>query len=140
MPYYVLTNYPNAEILLYNFELNKITDSMAIYMFAFSNHSYIFTVLESIKQNSETKSRIVVFYAFFIQFFVYLGVLFIAYFSTFQDTYEIFIDRKDQSVFMIIGKAIFSVGLICHIGMLYFAIKETTRTSFNNGNVFSKNV
>jgi len=138
MPYFCYNNYSTSTILLYDFDFNKICNACAIYLFAFSNHPYIFNVLETIKRSNETKTRIIVFYAFYIQFFVYLAILFISYFSTFQNTREIFIDRPNETVFMNIGKAFFSFGLICHIGMLYFSIKNIYENLLNRGNVFSK--
>ena len=140
MPYFCYNNYSTSTILLYDFDFNKICNACAIYLFAFSNHPYIFNVLETIKRSNETKTRIIVFYAFYIQFFVYLAILFISYFSTFQNTNEIFIDRPNETIFMVIGKAIFCLGLICNIGMFYFTSKDCFQTIFNGGNKFNKAV
>jgi len=135
-----MKNYPNSTILLYNFDYNLIGDTCSIYLISFSSHSFIFNVIANINQNNELKSRIVVFYAYFIQWFVYIIVLFIAYFSTFQNTNEIFIDRPNETIFMVIGKAIFCLGLICNIGMFYFTSKDCFQTIFNGGNKFNKAV
>ena len=140
MPYFCMKNYPNSTILLYNFDYNLIGDTCSIYLISFSSHSFIFNVIANINQNNELKSRIVVFYAYFIQWFVYIIVLFIAYFSTFQNTNEIFIDRPNETIFMVIGKAIFCLGLICNIGMFYFTSKDCFQTIFNGGNKFNKAV
>ncbi len=105
MPYFCMRNYSHSTIKLFDFNINGIGDSCSIYLFAFANHMYIFTVLNCMDEPHEIKSRIVVFYAYFIEFFVYIGVFFIAYFSTFQDTHEIFIDRPGETIFMTIGKA-----------------------------------
>ena len=138
MPYFFTINYSQSEIVYFNFDFNEIVNSCLMYLFAFSNHNFIFNVLESAKENSYEASRVVVFYAFYIMFAVYLAVLFIAYFSTFQQTNEIFIDRPNETFFMYIGKGFYSLALITHIGMLYFASKVSMQNLFNGGNVFNK--
>ena len=138
MPYFCLKNYSTAEILYFKFDFNEMVNACLIYLFAFSNHSYIFNVLESAKENSYAASRVIIFYAFYIMFGVYLAILFISYFSTFQETNEIFIDRPGETFFMYIGKGLFCLSLICHIGMLFFASKVSIQNVFNRGNVFSK--
>jgi amino acid permease len=67
-------------------------------------------------------------YSFNLQLFLFIGVMFIGYFSTFDQTEDIYINRADQSIFMVIGKAFFIILLLCNIGLYYYM----NRNDFEN--------
>jgi hypothetical protein len=60
--------------------------------------------------------------------------MFIGYFSTFDDTDDIYINRADQSIFMIFGKATFIILLICNIGLYYYMNRYEFESVFNPEN------
>jgi hypothetical protein len=69
---------------------------------------------------------------------VYFLVMVIGYFSTFDDTPDIFINReKDQSGFMVFGKLFFTIFLTICIGLCYYLNKSTFEWMFNKDEQFT---
>lgn len=107
-----------------------------MFFFSFGNHNALLNVLKDINNPTFKRSKKVVVYSFYIEFYVYLFTMFIGYFSTFENTKEIFIDRHEQSFFLLIGKLFYVVALICHIGMYLYISKPSLELVFNKGNAF----
>jgi amino acid permease len=135
-PSYFKQNYPTAEIRYWKFNSN-IFKVVCMYIFAFNNHFAILNVVRQLVNPTKERARQTVRTAFFIEFIVYICVLFTAYFSTFQDTNEVFVDRADQSIFILIGKLGYIVSLTCHIALYYYISRPSLEVFLNNGEEFS---
>ena len=120
----------------FDFNIN-ILKVFCMFFFSFGNHNAILNVVKDLKNPTIKRGKKVVHYSFYIEFFVYLTTMLIGYFSTYEDTKEIFIDRPNQSFFLLIGKMFYIVALTCHIGMFYYISKPSLQYYFNNGEDFS---
>jgi amino acid permease len=136
-PFYLMKNYDWTKILFFKFD-NNIIKIICLYFFAFGNHNIILDVLQDLSNPKKKRCLKVLNHSFNIQFYIYITVMFVGYFSTFQDTNEIFIDRQGQSIFLIIGKLFFNISLICNIGLYYYFSKPSFEVLFNNSEKFSE--
>jgi amino acid permease len=108
-----------------------------MFFFSFGNHNAILNVVKDLNNPTKKRAQKVVRYSFYIEFYVYLSTMLIGYFSTFENTNEIFIDRHDQSFFLLFGKMFYVIALTCHIGMYYYISKPSLQHYFNNGDDFN---
>ncbi len=136
-PFYFMENYKWDKILFYKFDDN-ILRVICLYFFAFGNHNSILNVLSDLNNPTKKRCLKVVNFSFNIEFYVYITVMIIGYFSTFQDTNEIFIDRPGQSIFLVLGKILYIISLICHIGLYYYFTKPSFEVLFNKSEKFNE--
>lgn len=59
------------------------------------------------------------------------------YFSTYQETNEIFVDRMEEGIFMVVGKLLYVFSLSCHIGLYYYISRPSLEVLFNKSQQFS---
>ena len=73
----------------------------------------------------KTQRRIkkLVNYTSFSEIFFYLITILVGYFSTYNETDEIYINRSYQSTFMVIGKFLYMGVMICNVCLYYYMIK-----------------
>jgi amino acid permease len=136
-PFYFMTNYHWTKIVFFKFD-NNIIKVICLYFFAFGNHNIVLDVLQDLSNPKKKRCLKVVNYSFNIQFYIYITVMFLGYFSTFQDTNEIFIDREGQSIFLIFGKLLYNISLISNIGLYYYFSKPSFEVLFNDNEKFSE--
>jgi amino acid permease len=136
-PFYFNENYSYAKLKLWDLNWN-IVKIICMYIFAYANHNAILNVVREVKEPTQEKGKKIVYSAFYIEFSVYLLVLITGYLSTFDETNEIFIDRKENNVFMFVGKILYMVALTCHIGLLYFISIPSIEMLVNSGNQFNQ--
>ena len=108
-----------------------------MFFFSFGNHNAILNVVKDLNNPTKRRGLKVVRYSFYIEFFVYLTVMLIGYLSTYEETNEIFIDRKNQSFFLIFGKMFYVIALTCHIGMFYYISKPSLQIYLTSGEDFT---
>lgn len=130
-------NYQWQKILFFKFDDN-ILKVICLYFFAFGNHNAILNVLSDLSNPSKKRCLKVLDYSFKVEFYVYSVVMITGYFSTFQETKEIYIDREDQSIFLVLGKLLYIVALTCHIGLYYYISKPSFENLFNRSEKFSE--
>jgi amino acid permease len=109
-PYYFKKNFAFENINWFDFNFNFI-QIFCIFFFAFGNHSTIMKVAKLVRYTQGS------------EYVIYLVTMIVGYFSTFDQTNEIYINRENQSIFMIIGKIIFMLVMICNVGLYYYIVK-----------------
>jgi amino acid permease len=108
-----------------------------MYIFCYSSHNAILNVIVEVKNVTKVKGRKIAKTAFYIEFFVYTTVLFVGYLSTFENTNEIFIDRPDQTIYLVVGKLLYIISLTCHIALFYFISRPSIEMLLNKGKRFT---
>jgi amino acid permease len=91
-----------------------------MYFFCFSNHNVALNIISELKGDKEKKGNNAINIQFYIEFILYLVVMFAGYLSTFNYTSEIYIDRPGEGMLIIIGEALYMIGLTCNIGLYYY--------------------
>ena len=132
-----MENYHWKKILFFKLDYD-ILKVICLYFFAFGNHNAILNVLSDLSNPSKKRCLKVLNYSFKVEFYVYVTVMIVGYFSTFQDTNEIFIDRPGQSIFLVIGKLLYIISLTCHIGLYYYISIPSFEVLFNKSEKFSE--
>lgn len=77
-------------------------------------------------------------YTFYSEVFIYLIVMLVAYFSTYEKTNQIFLDRGDTNIFFIIGKFFYVICLVCNVGLYYYMIRPSLECVLKNNKEFTK--
>jgi amino acid permease len=135
-PFYFKQNYSFEKLKFFDLNINVIK-VICMYVFSYANHNAILNVINELQSPSREKGEKIRKYSYFIEFFIYSTILYIGYFSTFDETNEIFIDRPGESAFMIVGKGLYIISLTCHIGLFYFISKPSMSVIINNGLPFT---
>lgn len=135
-PFYFKQNYTYDKLLLWKFDWNVIK-ILCMYIFSFATHNAVLNVISEAKEPTKEKGRKIVNYSFIAEVSTYVIVLFTGYLSTFDDTNEIFLDRPGQSIFLVIGKALYIISLTCHIGLFYFISRPSIEMLVNRGRLFT---
>lgn len=120
-PFYFERNYDSANIVYFNFDANFI-QTFCIFFFAFGNHSTIMNALVELNPKTEKRVRLLTNYTSYSEMIIYFVTMLVGYFSTFEYTNPLYINRDYQSIFMIIGKFCFIGVMICNIGLYYYMI------------------
>ena len=116
---------------------STLSQVFCMYFFSFGNHNAVLNVVKDLNNPTKKRGKKVVLYSYYIEFFVYLTVMIIGYLSTYEETNELFIDRNDQSIFLLFGKFFYVIALTCHIGMFYYISIDSLQIFLNNGEEFS---
>jgi amino acid permease len=111
---------------------------MCFFIFAFSNHTSVLTAISEITYKTRDRINQLIHYTKNLEMLVYLLIMIIGYFSTFEKTPDIFIDRDDQGAFMVFGKVFYLIFLVICIGLCYYLNKSTFEWFFNNSESFSE--
>lgn len=119
-PFYFKRNYEWEKINWFGFNFNFI-QIFCFFFFAFGNHSTIMNVIGELRDKRKVVK--LVKYTQGSEYVIYLVTMVVGYFSTFDKTNDIYINRQDQSIFMIVGKIIFILVMICNVGLYYYMVK-----------------
>jgi amino acid permease len=140
-PNYLMENFDKelfGEMETYfNFNI-KIVEMPFIFFIAFGNHSTILTVIQQIKDKTHERVSNVGKKTFYAEFGIYLLVFFICYFSTFQQTEQIFLTRPNTSFLMLIGEFFMMILMICNIALYFFTSTPTFEFILNDGKELSQ--
>ena len=140
-PTYLMENFDKelfGEMETYfNFNL-KIVEMPFIFFIAFGNHSTILTVIHQIKDKTHERVSNVGKKTFYAEFGIYLLVFFICYFSTFQQTEQIFLTRPNTSFLMLIGEFFMMILMICNVALYFFTSTPTFEFILNDGKELSQ--
>jgi amino acid permease len=119
-PFYFRRNFAWEKINYFDFNFNFI-QIFCIFFFAFGNHSTIMNAMGELRDKRKVTK--LAKYTQGVEYVLYLITIVVGYFSTFDDTQEIYINREGQSIFMVVGKIIFILVMICNIGLYYYMVK-----------------
>jgi amino acid permease len=121
-PIFFEQNFSWNRLSFFNLNVSSV-DTLCILFFSFGNHSTILNAMSELDPNNEKRIKILVNYTSFSESFLYLVTMLVGYFSTYDLTNEIYINRTYQSIFMIIGKFLLIGLMICNVGLYYYMIK-----------------
>lgn len=124
LPYYFAANFSLERLVLINPQSN-IPEMICVFFFIFGNHTSIFNVFEELDNLTERRIKLLVNYTVRGEIVLSIIVILIGYLSTLENTPEVFIDRPNETIFMIIGKIFYVICLICNIGIYYCMIRPS---------------
>lgn len=89
---------------------------------SFGNHSTILSVVEQIKSKTTKRVLNIGKFTFFGEFFVYIYLVIICFFSTYYHTSdnEIFLIRPNITFLMTLGQFFMVILMVCNISLYYF--------------------
>jgi amino acid permease len=129
-PFYFKKYFQPEKVNYFNLNVN-IFQTFCVFFFAFGNHTSILNVLYELKDKTTARIKMLVNYTYYLEFSLYLVVMLVGYFSTLDQTNEIYIDRPGQSIFMVIGKVLYALCMVCNIGLYYYMIRPNLEYLFN---------
>ena len=106
---------------------------------SFGNHSTILSVVQEIDKKTEKRVLKVGKYTFFGEFYIYIYLVLICFFSTYSHTYdnEIFLIRPKITFLMTLGQFFMVILMICNISLYYFTTLPTLQYMFNKNKEFN---
>ncbi len=119
------------------FQFNfRIIEMPFVFFTAFGNHSTILSAVNEVQPKTETNCLNVGKRTYYGEYFIYIAILFASFFSTYDDTAEVFLIRPNLSMLMMIGELNMAILMICNISLYYFTTLPTLEYIFNNSNPF----
>ena len=136
-PFYLMKNFSYEKVKLFDLNIN-VFKFICLYFFSYSTHNAILNVINEIREPTEKKAMKIIKYSYIIEVMTYVLVLFSGYFSTLDQTKEIFVDRDDQSIFLLIGKVLYTISLTCHIALYVYISKPSVEMLINKNVQFTE--
>jgi amino acid permease len=123
----------------FNLNIFKIMEIPFVLFTSFGNHSTILSVVQEIDKKTEKRVLKVGKYTFFGEFYIYIYLVLICFFSTYSHTYdnEIFLIRPKITFLMTLGQFFMVILMICNISLYYFTTLPTLQYMFNNNREFN---
>ena len=122
-----------------NFNIFKIMEIPFVLFTSFGNHSTILSVVQEIDSKTQKRVLKVGKYTFFGEFYIYIYLVLICFFSTYSHTHdnEIFLMRPKITFLMTLGQFFMSILMICNISLYYFTTLPTLQYLFNKNREFN---
>ncbi len=140
--FFYLTNYLDAgnSIPWFPSPSWNYLDAFATFMFGFSSHNGIYQIFTELKRPSEERFNKILSRAFIIEVVLYLSISFGGYFSTFENTKDVFLERDDlpgfDDYFINIAKITLFICLHCTMAMNYNIMRMSFKSMFfENGKI-----
>jgi amino acid permease len=112
-------------------------DTFSTFMFGFASHNGIFQVFTELGRPSVRRYHKVLNRSFLVELVLYIAISFCGYFSTFDDTPDIFLKRDDipgfNDYFIQIAKVTLFICLHCIMAINYNIMRMSLRTMFFDG-------
>jgi vesicular inhibitory amino acid transporter len=139
-PFY-FTKYFHYKLFFNNtsnfFNVNlKLVEMPLCFFIAFGNHSTILSVIYEIQNKTKNRVQNAGRLTFYSELVIYLIIMFISFFSTFDYTNEIYLDRPHVSKLMIIGELFMMILMICNISLYYYMMIPLLQLFFNDNKPF----
>ena len=125
--------------IYFNFNIFKIMEIPFVLFTSFGNHSTILSVVQEIDSKTQKRVLKVGKYTFFGEFFIYIYLVLICFFSTYSHTHdnEIFLIRPKITFLMTLGQLFMIILMICNISLYYFTTLPTLQYLFNKNKEFT---
>ena len=125
----------------FNLNIFKIMEIPFVLFTSFGNHSTILSVVQEIDSKTEKRVLKVGKYTFFGEFYIYIYLFLICFFSTYSHTNdnEIFLIRPKITFLMTLGQFFMIILMICNISLYYFTTLPTLQYIFNKNKEFDNN-
>jgi amino acid permease len=111
-------------------------DTFSTFMFGFSSHNGIYQIFMELKRPSTKRFNKILSRAFGIEIILYLSIAFGGYFSTFQETKDVFLDRPDlegfNDIFIKIAKMTLFICLHCTMAINYNIMRMSFKSMWFN--------
>jgi amino acid permease len=130
-PYFLNKNFYWDRISYFNFNVN-IPEYLCFFFFAFGNHSTITNAISELNPKTTKRIHMLIDYTNYSEIIIYFITMLVGYFSTFETTNAIYINREYQSIFMIIGKFLYIGVMISNIGLCYYMNLPYLDYAFND--------
>ncbi len=113
-------------------------DTFSTFMFGFSSHNGIYQIFVELKRPSPKRFNKIISRSFGIEVVLYLLISFGGYFSTFQETKDIFLDRPDlpglqYDIFIRIAKVTLFICLHCTMAINYNIMRMSFKSMWFDG-------
>lgn len=112
----------------------EVVKSTCVYFYSFAYHGGSLIIIKNFKNKSEACIKKVFADSVWITFTVYYLVMLLGYLGNLQYTQEVFINRPNQSIYLLIAKVLYSASLIFNIGFTYVLSKKYMENLFTLGN------
>ena len=114
--------------------------ALCVYFYSFAYHGGSLIIIKNFKVKSEKRIKSVLKSAVLISFIVYYIVMLLGYLSNLEETKEIFINRDNETIFITIGKILYSLSLIFNISFTYVLSQKFMEyiLTFGNDNLISE--
>lgn len=126
-----------SRIVFFKFDHNLIM-VICVFYYCFGNHTAVLDVLHEMTEKSKKRINKLLGYTYYSQVIVYLLIMLIGYLSNYEKTSDLIIDDPNQSVFLVLGKAAYTIALLCNVGLYYLMQKSTFEWIFKNNKNFTK--
>lgn len=120
-----LDNQNNRNINLVKIKsLKSLVNTFCVFFFNFANNVSALEAVRYLKgKTTKRYSAVVKYSTLTVSGLLYILMLF-GYLSTLDDTNEVYINKDPQSIFVVIGKVFFSIGLIIYSSFNYTSSKK----------------
>jgi amino acid permease len=107
------------------------------FIIAFGNHSTLLSVVDEIKNKTSKRVMEVGTGTFYSELFIYLIIMFFSYFSTFNHTKQVFLDRPHQTILLLFAHFFLITLMICNQLLYYYMLIPMLQIGFNNDKKFT---
>ena len=107
------------------------------FIIAFGNHSTLLSVVDEIKNKTSKRVMEVGTGTFYSELFIYLIIMFFSYFSTFNHTKQVYLDRPHQTILLLIAHFFLINLMICNQLLYYYMLIPMLQIGFNNDKKFT---
>jgi amino acid permease len=114
-------------------------DTVGIFLFGFSSHNGIFQIFHELKSPTKRRCHKVLDRSFYLEFIIYILLSFAGFFSTFYDTPDVFLKRKnfigfENDYLIIVVKILLVVTLNSCLAMNYNIMRSSINDMCFEGN------
>ena len=121
----------------HNFNFLSVIEMHLNFIIAFGNHSTLLSVVEEIKNKTKSRVMEVGEGTFYSELFIYLIIMFFSYFSTFNHTKTVFLDRPHHTILLLFAQFFMITLMICNILLYYYMLIPMLQIFFNNNKKFN---
>ncbi len=121
----------------HHFNFLSVIEMHLNFIIAFGNHSTLLCVVEEIKNKTKNRVMEVGEGTFYSELFIYLIIMFFSYFSTFNHTQIVYLDRPHHTILLLIAQFFMINLMICNILLYYYMLIPMLQIAFNNNKKFT---
>lgn len=142
-PYINNHNIYSSKLNYYSISSFKmLMETICVYFYSFQYHAGSLIIIENLKEKSNLKIKSIFKTSVTISFCFYFIVMLLGYLSNPEQTEEIFINYDTQSVYLSIGKVLYSISLIFNISFTYLISQDYLEylITFGNPSLLSERI
>ena len=132
-----LTNWELNVKFFHHFNFLSVIEMHLNFIIAFGNHSTLLSVVDEIKNKTKNRVMEVGEGTFYSELFIYLIIMFFSYFSTFNHTKTVFLDRPHHTILLLFAQFFMITLMICNILLYYYMLIPMLQIFFNKNKIFT---